>query len=78
MANNPKAKALKIVYIVILVLTSIITIYPLLYTVSIAFSPKGSLAQGIVPFSTGISFITTLVCSISNRPSPQALPTLSG
>ena len=55
MANNPKAKALKIVYIVILVLTSIITIYPLLYTVSIAFSPKGSLAQGIVPFSTGIS-----------------------
>lgn len=55
MGKTPKKTALKVVYIVILVLVSIITLYPLVYTVSIAFSPKASQAQGVVPFSTSFS-----------------------
>ena len=52
--KNTKRSVAKVIYIIILVFASIITIYPLLYTVSIAFSPNPSaMSASIIPFADG-------------------------
>ena len=54
--KNTKRSVAKVIYIIILVFASIITIYPLLYTVSIAFSPNPSaMSASIIPFADGFS-----------------------
>ncbi len=56
MGGNMKNKSwVTAVYVVVLVIASIVTIYPLLYTISIAFSPGEEYNIGVVPFTQKVT-----------------------
>ena len=56
MGGNTKNKSwVTAVYIVVLVIASVVTIYPLLYTISIAFSPGEEYNIGVVPFTQKVT-----------------------